>query len=200
MGWLNCVRYEFEKFTTLNWNVEWVQWEKAEETRKIQNCLDPSGQEILCPRVLQGHSGRKFHWSWNAGQCSYSEQFLRVHLSHRKCNQFTLHHEFRIDTVRTIWAKDRRSSFCLWNFWTKNTRILEQSTSEHRVLRKLTWKHRVWHVPSEEVEETVYWVDIKLALRKGFKFHQTRSNAIIFYDTLPASCIPKAIMMDGKVI
>ena len=30
-----------------------------------------------------------------------SERFLRVHLSHRMCNQFTLHHEFRTDTRRT---------------------------------------------------------------------------------------------------
>ena len=37
--------------------------------------------------------------------------------------------------------------------------------------------------------------------KKGFKFYQTRSNAIILYDTLPAYCIPKAIMMkSGEVI
>ena len=38
-------------------------------------------------------------------------------------------------------------------------------------------------------------------LLKGLKFYQTRSNAIILYDTLPAYCIPKAIMMGpGEVI
>ena len=41
----------------------------------------------------------------------------------------------------------------------------------------------------------------KLAQRKGFKFFQTRSNAIILYDTLPAYRIPKAIMMGtGEII
>ena len=36
---------------------------------------------------------------------------------------------------------------------------------------------------------------------EGFKFYQTRSNAIILYDTLPAYCIPKAVMMkSGEVI
>ena len=50
-------------------------------------------------------------------------------------------------------------------------------------------------------QDTVYWVDIQLALKKGFKFYQTRSNAIILYDTLPAYCIPKAIMMgSGEII
>ena len=54
-------------------------------------------------------------------------------------------------------------------------------------------------VQAENVEEhqnTVYWVDIKLAQKKGFKFYQKRSNAITFYDTLPAYCITKAIKME----
>ena len=59
-------------------------------------------------------------------------------------------------------------------------------------------------VPAAKVEETkntVYWVDIKLAQQKGFKFYQTRSNAIILYNTLPAYCIPKAIKMEtGEII
>ena len=36
-----------------------AQWRKAEETRKYFNfCTDPSKQEILYLRALQGHSGR----------------------------------------------------------------------------------------------------------------------------------------------
>ena len=46
----------------------------------------------------------------------------------------------------------------------------------------------------------MYWVDIELAQKK-FKFYQTRSNAIILHDTLPAYCIPKAVMMEtGEII
>ena len=35
-----------------------VQWQKAEEKEKFQNCTDASGQEMLYFRALQGHSGR----------------------------------------------------------------------------------------------------------------------------------------------
>ena len=35
-------------------------------------------------------------------------------------------------------------------------------------------------------QDIVYWVDIQLTQRKGLKFYQTRSNAVILYDTLPA--------------
>ena len=58
-------------------------------------------------------------------------------------------------------------------------------------------------VPSEKWKKhqnTVYWLDIKLAQKKGFKFYQTRSNAIILYDTLPAYCMPKALMMESGAI
>ena len=58
---------------------------------------------------------------------------------------------------------------------------------------RLAWfKQKVW----KKHQNTVYWVDIKLAQKKGCKFYQTQSNAIILYDTLPAHCIPKAIMME----
>ena len=55
-------------------------------------------------------------------------------------------------------------------------------------------------VPSEEVEETskhgVLGRHQTCSKGGGFKFYQTRSNAIILYDTLPAYWIPKAIMME----
>ena len=56
-----------------------------------------------------------------------------------------------------------------------------------------TWKRH---------QDTVYWVEKKkLAQRKGLKFYQTRSNAIILNDTLPAYCIPKVVVMEtGEII
>ena len=63
--------------------------------------------------------------------------------------------------------------------------------------RHAQYMHNAW----KKHQNTVYWVDINLALRKGLKFFQTRSNAIILHETLPAYCIPKAIMMEtGEII
>ena len=62
---------------------------------------------------------------------------------------------------------------------------------------RLAWYHqKKW----KKHQYTVYWVDIKLGHKKGLKFYQTRSNAIIFYDTLPAYCISKAIVMKSEEI
>ena len=49
-------------------------------------------------------------------------------------------------------------------------------------------------------QDTVYWVDIQLAQRKGLKLYQARSNAIILNDTLPAYCISKVIVMKSDEI
>ena len=50
-------------------------------------------------------------------------------------------------------------------------------------------------------QDAVYWVDINLAIKKGLTFYQTRSNAIILQETLPAYCIPKVVRLKtGEVL
>ena len=58
--------------------------------KRCRYCTDPSGQEILYLRALQGLSGRNLIESFTTGQCINSERFLRVHLSHRMC-EINLH-------------------------------------------------------------------------------------------------------------
>ena len=53
------------------------------------------------PPGSSGSFRTQSHWSYTSGQCVNSERFLRVHLSHRMCNQLTFHHKFKIDTRRT---------------------------------------------------------------------------------------------------
>ena len=54
---------------------------------------------------------------------------------------------------------------------------------------KNTWKR---------FQNTVFWCNLELAQQGGLQFHQTRSNAVILYDTLPAEFIEKAICMKTK--
>ena len=57
------------------------------------------------------------------------------------------------------------------------------------------------HIACKKHQNTMYWVDINLALKQGLNFYQTRSNAIILHKTLPACCIPKVVRMEtGEVI
>ena len=57
--------------------------------------------------------------------------------------------------------------------------------------------HKSW----KKHQDTENWVDINLALKKGLKFYQTRSNTIILHETLPVYCIPKVVRMEtGEII
>ena len=65
------------------------------------------------------------------------------------------------------------------------------------VPRRAHYVYKAW----KRHQDAVYWVDINLASEKGLKFYQTRSNAIILQETLPAYCIPKVVRMEaGEVL
>ena len=48
------------------------------------------------------------------------------------------------------------------------------------------------------LHNTLYWCSVKLAQRKGLHFCQTRSHAIVLFNTLPAICIEKMVCMKTK--
>ena len=110
-------------------------------------------------------------------------------------NQFTLHHKFRIDSGRKNSSRERQTVF----FTTVNPMNKDHRDPQELDLTKprLASDKQKW----KRHQDTVYWVDIQLAQRKGLTFYQTRCNAIIFYDTLPAYCISKvAVMESGEAI
>ena len=73
----------------------------------------------------------------------------------------------------------------------------DPDTIDLNVPRHAQYMHKAW----KKHQNTVYWIDINLAIEKGLKFYQTRSNAIILQETLPAYCIPKVVSMEtGEVI
>ena len=94
------LRIQFEQ--SQHWSDEKPKGTMAKSggNKKNQYCTDPPRQEIIYLRALQGHSRRNLVDPFE-DNVKNSERFLRVHLSHRMCDQFTFHHEFRIDTGRT---------------------------------------------------------------------------------------------------
>ena len=76
----------------------------------------------------------------------------------------------------------------------KNHKDLD--TIDLSVPRHAQYLHKAW----KRHQDAVYWVDINLAMKK-LTFYQTRSNAIILHETLPAFCIPKVVRMEtGEVL
>ena len=76
----------------------------------------------------------------------------------------------------------------------KVTEIQNILTSLHHVLHDTCTKH------GRGIKTRYFGVDIDFAIRKGLKFYQTRSNAIILQGTLP-DCIPKVVRLKtGEVL
>ena len=95
-----------------------------------------------------------------------------------------------IDTWRSKIEQQTDSGFLPIDPMDKNHK--DPDTIDLSVPRHAQYIHKAW----KRHQDAVYWVDISLAMRKGLKFYQTRSNAIILQETLPAYCIPKVVRME----
>ena len=54
------------------------------------------------------------------------------------------------------------------------------------------------HGKWKNTQDTVYWVSSVRAQDKGLQFWQTRSNAVIVYNSVPADCIYRATSHKGE--
>ena len=162
----------------------------AGNKKRFQYCTDSSGQEILFLRALQGHSGRNLIDPSSQDNALIPNDFFE-YIYHIGCaiNLRSITNSGLIPGGQNL--SKRQTVF----FTSVDPMNKEHKDPNHIDLEapRLAWYHQnKW----KKHQDTVYWVDIKLAQKKGFKFYQTRWNAIILYDTLPACCIPKAIMME----
>ena len=161
--------------------------------KKRFQCTDASGQEILYLRALQGHSGRNPIDPSLQDNVLFPDNFFE-YIYHIGCALHSITNSGLILGGQILSRERQTVSSRLWIPWTRNTKI---RTS-------LTWPTHVLYGTSRKRgrhQDTVYYVDVQFAQRKGFKFNQTRCNSIILYDTLPAYCIPKVIVMEsGEII
>ena len=171
-----------------------VEWKEAEETRKDFNIVLIHEEKFLYLRALQGHSGR------NPIDPSLQDNVLIPN----NFFEYTCHIGCAINLHSIIKSGLIPRGQNLSNRQTVFFTSVDPMNKEHRgqdiidlEAPRLAWyKQKTW----KKHQNTVYWVDITFAQKKGLQFYQTRSNAIILYDTLPAHCIPKAIMMEvGEV-
>ena len=147
--------------------------------KRYQYCTDSSGA-ILYLRALQGHSGRSL---------------IDPTLQDNVIIPDTFHHQFGIDTWRSKFEKQTDSVLSACGSHGQTTQ--GSDTIDLNEQRHAQYMHKTW----KKHQNTVYWVDINFALKKGLTFYEIRSNAIILHETLPAYCIPKVVRMEtGEVI
>ena len=168
-----------------------AQWQKAGGNKKIfQYCTDSSGQEILYLQALQGHSGRNFIDPELEDNVLIPNDFFKYNY-HVGC-AINLHSIINSGLIPGGHILSNRQTVFFLPVDPMNKEHKDSDTIDLKAPRLAWYKQKTW----KKHQNTVYWVDIKLAHKKGFKFYQTRSNAIILHDTLPAYCIPKAIKIE----
>ena len=162
--------------------------------KRHQYCTDSSGI-IVYLRALQGHSGRNLIDPTLQDKFVIPSNFFQ-YIYHFGC-AINLHSIINSGLILGGQNLNNRQTvlFLLVDPMDKNHN--DPDTIDLNEPRHAQYMHKAW----KRHQNAVFWVDINLALKKGLKFYQTRSNAIILHETLPAYCIPKVVRMEtGEVI
>ena len=155
----------------------------------FQHCTDSSGA-ILHLRALQGHSGRNLIDPSSPDNVVIPDGFFK-YIYHVGCaiNLHSIINSGLIPGGRNL--SNSQTAFFLPVDPMDNEHE-DPDTIDLGGPRLAQYMHKAW----KKHQNTVYWVDINHALKKGLKFYQTRSNAIILHETLPAYCIPKVVRIE----
>ena len=162
--------------------------------KRFQYCADSSGT-ILYLRALQGHSGRNLIDPTLQDNVVIPNNFFK-YIYHARC-AINLHSIINSGLIPGGQNVSNRQTVFFLPVDPMDKEHKDPDTIDLGTPRLARYMHKAW----KKHQNTVYWVDINLAQKKGLKFYQTRSNAIILHEPLPAYCIPKAIMMEtGEII
>ena len=156
--------------------------------RRYQYCNDASGR-IVYLRALQGHSGRNLIDPSLLDNVVIPSGFFQ-YIDHIGC-AFNLHSIINSGLKLGGQNSSKRQTVFFLPVDPRDKSHKDPDEIDLNVPRRAQYLHNAW----KRHQDAVYWVDIDLAIREGLKFYQTRSNAIILQETLPAYCIPKVVRL-----
>ena len=130
--------------------------------KRFQNCTDPSGQEILYLRALQGHSGRNLIDPPLQDSVFFPDGFFQ-YICHIGC-AINLHSITNSGSIPGGQILSKRQTV----FFTYVDPMYKEHKNPNNIdleAPRLAWyKQKKWKIH----QDTEYWVDINLLKRKGF--------------------------------
>ena len=161
---------------------------------RVQYCTDDSGTNVYF-RALQGHSGRNLIESSLQDNVVIPSGFFQ-HIYHIGC-AFNLHSIINNGLIPGGQNSSKRQTVFFLPVDPRDKNHKDPEKIDLNVPRRAQYLHNAW----KRHQDAVYWVDIDLAIKKGLKFNQTRSNAIILQGTLTDYCIQKVVRLKtGEVL
>ena len=159
-----------------------------------QYCID-SSRKIVYLRALQGHSGRNLIDPTLQDNVVIPSNFFQ-YIYHVGC-AIHFHSIINMGLILGGQNLNNRQTVFFRPVDPMDKIQKDPDTIDLNEPRHAQYIHKAW----KRHQNALYCFDINLAMRKGLKFYQTRSNAIILHETLPANCILKVVRMEtGEVI
>ena len=134
------------------------------EKKRFQNCSDSSGT-ILYLQALQGHSGRSVIDPSFTGQCIDSNNFFK-YIYHVGC-AINLHSIISSGLIPGGQILSNRQTVLFLPLDPMDKEHKNPDTIDLEAPRLAQYMHKAW----KKHQDAVYWVDIKLDLKKGLKFY-----------------------------
>ena len=172
---------------TVSGKYAWQQEEGNE--RRFQYCTDSSGT-IVHFRALQRHSGRNLIDPLLQDNVVIQSNFFQF-IYHVGC-ALNLHSIISSGLIPGGQSLSKRQTVFFLPVVRLDKNHKDPDVIDLSVPRHAQYLHNAW----KRHQDAVYWVDINLAIEERLQFYQTRPNAIILQQTLPAYCIPKVVRME----
>ena len=157
--------------------------------KRYQYCTDSSGT-IVYLRALQGHLGCNLIDPTLQNNVIIQSNFFQF-IYHVGC-RINLHSIINSGLIPGVQNLSNRQTVFFLSVDPMDKNHKDPDTIDLSVPSHAQYMHKAW----KRHQDAVYWVDIDLAIQEGLTFYQTRSNAIILHETLPAYCIPKVVRME----
>ena len=141
-------------------------------------------------RTIQGHSWVYQGWSHTAGQCANSAQMVWVPSSQRHTHPITKSGLIAGEKMHK--KEHKRYSSPRLDPMSNEQREEYQDVSKPRKVNNMSkWKN---------IQDVIYWINLRKAQDKGLKLWKTCCNASILYDPVPADCIERMVNTKTKEI
>ena len=167
---------------------------RGRNKKRFPYCTNPSGQEILYLRALQGHSGRNLIDLSLQDNVVIPNDFFE-YIYHIGC-AINLHSIVNSGLIPGGQNLSNRQTVFFTSVDPMNNEHKDPDVIDLNAPRLVWYKQKVW----KKHQNTIYWVDIKLAQKDLSSIKHDRTPSL-FMKRSQLYCIPKVVRMEsGEII